>query len=63
MAAVPELDPPAVAELGMRLRENVRRAVKVSDHVLRDVLVAVMATWLGMLGLLSAASRRQRLDY
>jgi MoxR-like ATPase len=43
MAAVPELDPPAVAELGARLRENVSLAVKAPDHVLRDVLVAVMA--------------------
>jgi len=43
MAAVPELDPPAVAELGVRLRENVSLAVKAPDHVLRDVLVAVIA--------------------
>ncbi|HYP49233.1 MAG TPA: MoxR family ATPase [Thermoleophilaceae bacterium] len=43
MATVPELDPPAVAELGARLRENVSRAVKVPDQVLRDVLVAFIA--------------------
>jgi MoxR-like ATPase len=43
MATVPELDPPAVAELGARLRENVARAVKAPDQVLRDVLVALVA--------------------
>jgi MoxR-like ATPase len=43
MAAVPELDPQAVAALGERIAANVRRAVKVGDEVLRDVLVAVMA--------------------
>ncbi|HEY8771165.1 MAG TPA: MoxR family ATPase [Thermoleophilaceae bacterium] len=43
MATVPELDPPAVAELGARLRENVARAVKAPDHVLRDVMVALIA--------------------
>jgi len=43
MATVPELDPPAVAELGARLRENVARAVKAPDHVLRDLMVALIA--------------------
>jgi MoxR-like ATPase len=40
MATVPELTPSQVAELGGRLRENITRAVKVSDEVLRDLLVA-----------------------
>jgi MoxR-like ATPase len=40
MATVPELTPSQVAELGDRLRENITRAVKVSDEVLRDLLVA-----------------------
>lgn len=35
MAIVPELDPAAVAEVGDRLRENVKRAVKVDDGVIR----------------------------
>ena len=43
MSTVPELDPAAVAALGQRLAANVRRAVKVSDSVLRDVLVALVA--------------------
>ena len=43
MSTVPELDPSEVAELGARLRENVARAVKAPDHVLRDVLVALIA--------------------
>ena len=43
MATLPDLDPPAVAELGSRLRENVARAVKAPDSVLRDVLVALFA--------------------
>jgi MoxR-like ATPase len=43
MAAVPELDPQAVSALGERLAQNVRRAVKVDDVVLRDVLVALLA--------------------
>jgi MoxR-like ATPase len=43
MATVPELDPPQVAELGARLRDNIARAVKAPDHVLRDVLVALFA--------------------
>jgi MoxR-like ATPase len=43
MATVPELDPAQVAELCGRLRDNVSRAVKASDAVLRDVLVALLA--------------------
>ena len=43
MAAVPELDPNAVASLGERLAANIRRAVKVEDTVLREVLVALLA--------------------
>ncbi len=43
MAAAPELDPSAVAELGGRLRDNVTRAVKAPDRVVRDVLVALLA--------------------
>jgi MoxR-like ATPase len=43
MATAPELEPPQVAELGARLRENVSRAVKAPEQVLRDVLVAFLA--------------------
>ena len=43
MAAVPELDPVAVAGIAARLRENVKLAVKVDDDVIRDVLVALFA--------------------
>jgi MoxR-like ATPase len=43
VSTVPELDPAGVAALGQRLAANVRRAVKVSDAVLRDVLVALVA--------------------
>ena len=43
MATVPELDPSQVAELGARLRDNVSRAVKAPEQVLRDVLVAFLA--------------------
>jgi MoxR-like ATPase len=43
MSTVPELDPPQVAELGARLRDNIARAVKAPDNVLRDVLVALFA--------------------
>jgi MoxR-like ATPase len=43
MATVPELDPSQVAELGVRLRDNIARAVKAPDQVLRDVLVALFA--------------------
>ena len=43
MATLPELDPPAVAELGARLSANVGRAVKVPDEVVRDVLVSLFS--------------------
>ena len=43
MSTVPELDPARVAALGQRLAANVRRAVKVPDATLRDLLVALIA--------------------
>jgi MoxR-like ATPase len=43
MATAPELDPPQVAELCGRVRDNIARAVKAPDHVLRDLLVALLA--------------------
>jgi MoxR-like ATPase len=43
VATVPKLDPAAAAELGGRLRDNIKRAVKVDDEVVRDVLVALFA--------------------
>jgi MoxR-like ATPase len=43
MSTVPELNPTKVAELGVRLRDNIARAVKAPERVLRDVLVALMA--------------------
>jgi MoxR-like ATPase len=43
MSTVPELDPSKVAELGARLRDNIARAVKAPERVLRDVLVALIA--------------------
>jgi MoxR-like ATPase len=43
MSTVPELDPPQVAELGARLRDNISRAVKAPADVIRDVLVALFA--------------------
>ena len=43
MARLPKLDPVAVAETGARLRENIQRAVKVDDGVVRDLLVALLA--------------------
>jgi MoxR-like ATPase len=43
VASLPKLDPVAVAETGARLRENIRKAVTVTDDVLRDLLVAVLA--------------------
>jgi MoxR-like ATPase len=43
MSTVPELDPSQVAELGARLSDNIARAVKAPERVLRDVLVALMA--------------------
>lgn len=38
-----DLDPAAVEKLADRVRENVGRAVKVSDAVVRDILVALLA--------------------
>ena len=38
-----QLDPPAVAAVGETLRENVRKALKVRDEVVRDLLVALLA--------------------
>ncbi len=43
MATLPQLDPPGVAEVGGRLRDNIRRALKVRDEVIRDLLVALIA--------------------
>ena len=43
MATAPRLDLIEVADLGSRLRENVSRAVKAPDHVLRDLVVALLA--------------------
>ncbi|MEA2373667.1 MAG: MoxR-like ATPase [Thermoleophilaceae bacterium] len=43
MSTVPELDPAGVAALGQRLSANVRKAVKVPDTTLRDLLVALVA--------------------
>jgi MoxR-like ATPase len=43
VATLPKLDPVAVAEVGGRLRDNIQRAVKVRDEVVRDVLVALLA--------------------
>jgi MoxR-like ATPase len=43
VATLPELDPPAVAELGTRLAANIERAVKVPREVVRDVLVTLLA--------------------
>ena len=43
MSAVPELEPAGVAALGGRLAANVRRAVKVPDDTLRNVIVALLS--------------------
>jgi MoxR-like ATPase len=43
VSTAPELDPAGVAALGQRLAGNVRRAVKVPEGALRDVLVALVA--------------------
>jgi MoxR-like ATPase len=43
VSTVPELDPAGVAALGQRLSANVRKAVKVPDTTLRDLLVALVA--------------------
>jgi MoxR-like ATPase len=43
MATAPRLDPSGVAELASRLEGNIARAVKASDRVVRDVVVALLA--------------------
>jgi MoxR-like ATPase len=43
MATAPRLDPIEVADLGSRLRENISRAVKAPDQVVRDLVVALLA--------------------
>ena len=40
---MPELDPVAVAEIGERLRASIRRAVKVRDEVLEQLIVSLIA--------------------
>jgi MoxR-like ATPase len=43
MATAPRLDPTEVADVGSRLAENIRRAVKAPDRVVRDLIVALLA--------------------
>jgi MoxR-like ATPase len=43
MATAPRLDPIEVADLGSRLRDNITRAVKAPDRVVRDLIVALLA--------------------
>jgi MoxR-like ATPase len=43
MASESGLDPNGVAGLGSALTQNIRRAVKVSDEVVRNVIVALLA--------------------
>jgi MoxR-like ATPase len=43
MATAPRLDPIEVADLGSRLRDNISRAVKTPDRVVRDLIVALLA--------------------
>jgi MoxR-like ATPase len=43
VATLPQLDPPGVAEVGGRLRDNIRQALKVRDEVVRDLLVGLFA--------------------
>jgi MoxR-like ATPase len=43
MSSIPDLDPAGVGELGDAVRRNIRQAVKVSDEVLRDLVVALIA--------------------
>jgi MoxR-like ATPase len=43
VATLPQLEPADVAEIGGRLRENIRRALKVRDEVVRDLVVALFA--------------------
>ena len=43
MATAPETDPAGVAALGERIAANIATAVKVDAHVLREVIVALVA--------------------
>jgi MoxR-like ATPase len=43
MATAPRVDPTEVAEIGARLRENISRAVKAPELVIRDLVVALLA--------------------
>ncbi len=43
MATAPRVDPTEVAEIGARLRENISRAVKAPELVVRDLVVALLA--------------------
>ncbi len=43
MATAPHLDPPDVAALAGRLRDNLSKAVKAPESTVRDVLVALLA--------------------
>jgi MoxR-like ATPase len=43
VSTVPQLDPAGVQALGARLAASVKRAVKVPDDALRDVIVALVA--------------------
>ena len=43
MSTVPQLDPAGVQALGARLAANVRRAVKVPEDALRNLIVALVA--------------------
>jgi MoxR-like ATPase len=43
VSTLPDLDPPAVADLGSRLRQNMELAVKAPDEALRDVVVALLS--------------------
>ncbi len=40
---MPELDPLAVAEIGARMRNNIRHAVKARDEVLEQLIVSLVA--------------------
>ena len=43
MATAPRLNPTEIAEIGSRLGENIRRAVKAPDQVVRELIVALLA--------------------
>ena len=43
MATAPRLDAGGLAEIGSRLEENIARAVKAPDRVVRDLIVALLA--------------------